>query len=218
MTNRASPDQSRSMSEATLATMRTYDDEASSYTALTSEFHRFPGLDGELWALHEEAPAGLVLDAGCGPGRDARYLAAHGRDVVALDVSARLLVKVGEAALRDSGRVHAVRADLTALPFADSSFSGVWMCGSLLHVPASCHLSVLRDLHRVLIPGGVAAVSMKAGTRDGFTTGGSVAGRRWLAEVEPRDFADRMRLAGLDRVRTVDSGRGAWYVATGVRP
>jgi SAM-dependent methyltransferase len=50
-----------------------------------------------------------VLDAGCGPGAYADWLAGHGAEVVGLDVSPRMLDR---ARLRLRGRAAFVRADL----------------------------------------------------------------------------------------------------------
>ncbi|MBB1242521.1 class I SAM-dependent methyltransferase [Streptomyces durbertensis] len=57
---------------------------------------------------------GTALDLGCGHGGDALWLAAHGWDVTAVDVSRTALDRVAEGA-RDRGvadRVHPARHDL----------------------------------------------------------------------------------------------------------
>jgi len=55
---------------------------------------------------------GTALDAGCGTGAEAAWLASHGWQVTAADISAEALARA--AALETSGRVRWVEADLTA--------------------------------------------------------------------------------------------------------
>lgn len=65
-----------------------------------------PYLAGELADL---AP-GTALDAGCGRGAEARWLAAHGWQVTAVDISSEVLARA--AATDPSGRIRWVEADL----------------------------------------------------------------------------------------------------------
>jgi 2-polyprenyl-3-methyl-5-hydroxy-6-metoxy-1,4-benzoquinol methylase len=53
---------------------------------------------------------GTALDAGCGEGSEARWLAEHGWDVTAADISAEVLARAG----RIPSRVDWVQADLTS--------------------------------------------------------------------------------------------------------
>ncbi|GAB1642807.1 class I SAM-dependent methyltransferase [Krasilnikovia sp. MM14-A1259] len=57
---------------------------------------------------------GTALDAGCGAGAEAIWLAAHGWDVVAADISVEALARAAERATGSDVRVHWVEADLTA--------------------------------------------------------------------------------------------------------
>ena len=59
-------------------------------------------------------PGDRVLDVGCGPGRHALALAAHGADVVGVDISQKF-VDLGNAAEVDGARFF--RADARALDF-----------------------------------------------------------------------------------------------------
>lgn len=65
-----------------------------------------PYLAGELGDL---AP-GTALDAGCGRGAEARWLAAHGWRVTAVDISSEVLARA--AATDPSGRIHWLGTDL----------------------------------------------------------------------------------------------------------
>lgn len=93
-------------------------------------------------------PAGDALDAACGTGRHAEYLAARGHRVVGVDSSPDMLERAGK-------RVPDARfeqGDLHRLPLADASVDLV-VCGlALTHVPDLA--PVLAEFARVLRPGG----------------------------------------------------------------
>jgi SAM-dependent methyltransferase len=92
-------------------------------------------------------PGRLTLEVGCGEGRVARDLAAHGHTVVALDASPTL---AATAAAADPAGSYLV-ADAAALPFGDSSFDLVVAYNSLMDVddmPAA-----VAEAARVLQPG-----------------------------------------------------------------
>ena len=67
----------------------------------------------EIVSLAERLPAAAsVLDAGCGEGRNARFLAARGFRVDAFDVSAAGIDKLTRMAARDGVPVNAWPEDL----------------------------------------------------------------------------------------------------------
>jgi len=84
-------------------------------------------------ALADRLPAGEpeVLDAGCGNGRNAVWLAEHGAAVHAVDVSTDALAG-GDPQWRETKRVRFERADLRSLELADDSYDAVLIC-SMLH-------------------------------------------------------------------------------------
>jgi ubiquinone/menaquinone biosynthesis C-methylase UbiE len=98
---------------------------------------------------------GDVLDAPCGFGRHSLPLAAAGHRVTGVDRSPTLL---GEAARRAGDAEVAptyVEADYRALPLPDASFDcAVNLFTSLGYLRDDEDTDVLREIHRVLRPGG----------------------------------------------------------------
>lgn len=107
-------------------------------------------------------PGERVLDVACGTGlvtlRAAEAVGAGGA-VVGTDLSGEM-VAAAEAAVARQGlaQVRIERADAEELPFADGSFD-VALCGlGLMYVPDP--VQALREMRRVLRPGGRAAVAV----------------------------------------------------------
>jgi SAM-dependent methyltransferase len=98
-------------------------------------------------------PVGTALDAACGTGRHAAYLAELGHRVIGVDSNAEMLAV---AADKLSG-VALCRGGLEALPLADQAVDLV-VCGlALCHVPDLA--VVFGEFARVLRPGGHLVVS-----------------------------------------------------------
>ncbi|GHF31213.1 MULTISPECIES: class I SAM-dependent methyltransferase [Streptomyces] len=122
----------------------------------------FLGDDRFVWGPEglDEAEAGLlgpaaglaglrVLEIGAGAAQCSRWLAAQGAHPVALDLSHRQL----QHALRIGADFPLVEADAGALPFADGSFD--LACSAYGAIPfVADPVLVMREVHRVLRPGG----------------------------------------------------------------
>ena len=94
-----------------------------------------------------------VLEVGCGAASCARWLVTQGARPVALDVSAGMLRQAAAASLRSGIDVPLVLADAGALPFPDSAFD--LACSAFGAVPfVADSAAVMREVHRVLRPGG----------------------------------------------------------------
>ena len=140
-----------------------YDTVAAAYAA------HFPGTQPETaleLAMVEELGRraatlddGRILDAGCGTGRMSRYLAARGCRVEGCDLSPAMVEEARAAAPGIAVQV----GSLTALPYADASFSGVLAWYSSIHTARDAQPAIWAEVARVLRPGGVVLVGFQAG-------------------------------------------------------
>ncbi|WP_127933180.1 class I SAM-dependent methyltransferase [Nonomuraea polychroma] len=98
-------------------------------------------------------PAGVALDAACGTGRLAAYLAGRGHRVLGVDSSPDMLARARERV--PQGEFHL--GDLNRLPLPDDAVDLVVCSLALTHVPALD--PVLAEFARVLRPGGQVVIS-----------------------------------------------------------
>jgi SAM-dependent methyltransferase len=111
-------------------------------------------------------PGHVLLDMGAGAGRHAFESYRRGARVVALDYDHEELTGVAAlfAAMAAAGEVGAdahagcVQGDGTSLPFPDGSFDRIVCSEVLEHIPDDAR--ALRELFRVLKPGGVLAATV----------------------------------------------------------
>jgi ubiquinone/menaquinone biosynthesis C-methylase UbiE/uncharacterized membrane protein YphA (DoxX/SURF4 family) len=118
----------------------------------------FPTLAGDL--LHELTAARRILDAGCGPGQFTIRAAEELQqpEFFGIDL-APTMIELARAHARESpaaARLHFEIADVARLPFPDRHFDAVMSSGSIKHWPDP--VAGLRELHRVLVPGGRAFI------------------------------------------------------------
>lgn len=135
---------------------RHYDQRAGAY--LASSVHA-GGADLDLIAGRiGERPAATVLDMGCGGGHVSFRLAPAVGQMVACDLSQAMLDTVAaEAVRRGFANVATMQSAAEALPFASDHFDAVVSRYSAHHWRDLAE--GIRELHRVLKPGGVAIFS-----------------------------------------------------------
>jgi SAM-dependent methyltransferase len=128
----------------------------------------------------------IILDIGCGSGRDVNAFNSLGFKSFGFDLSFSLL-RLGKRYFGDA----LVQGSLAHLPFACDSFDGVWAIGSYLHVPRHSIMLGLLEARRVLKPKARIMTSMKKG--EGYVR--DTSGR--LNELYmPQEWASRLENVG----------------------
>ena len=157
-----------------------------------SEWRSAPMLEA---AVDRQPPGQRRLDAGCGAGRNVPCLLRGAADLVVVDLS---IASVSKVAARFPSVVHAARASVLRLPFADASFDLVTCDGVAHHTPDPA--GALREVARVTRPGGwIYAAVYRAGTPYSYLyryLGGPLRAARRLEERGAPRAVDRLAFAG----------------------
>jgi SAM-dependent methyltransferase len=120
-----------------------------------------------------------VLDAACGPGLYAAELIRRGAEVVGFDQSPRMVEIARERASQGDFRVHDLADPLSWLP--DDSVDLVLFALAIEYVDD--RVAALRELRRVLRPGGALVFSRLHPTGDWLRHGGSYFDVRIIHET-----------------------------------
>ena len=111
---------------------------------------------GEFFA-HVLGDCRKVLDVGCGEGWPSLYLARSTSEVVGLDCSpAHVALARNSARLMGLANAQFRVGEIEELPFADASFDGVCFGGNVFTYGSDV-CTMVREIHRVLRPGGTFA-------------------------------------------------------------
>ena len=152
--------------EIAAITIAEYDRIAAAYHRGTADHDVSQNIEALLEAIEGEAPH-VILDLGCGPGRDLRHFTALGHEAVGLDGSGRLA-----AIARAETDCEVLHQDFLALDLPLARFDGIFANASLFHVPSSRLAGVLGDLAAALKPDGVLFCSNPRGHNEEGWAGG----------------------------------------------
>ncbi len=110
-------------------------------------------------------PSDIVLDAGCGSGRNISLLSERVKEIVAFDFSEEMLhrarARIDEEKL---GNVKLVLGSVTELPFPDATFDKVVCTSVLQYLEDDDCRNAFREMFRVCRHQGVVVVHIKNGT------------------------------------------------------
>ena len=114
------------------------------------------------WFLSQIPPGSLILDFGCGTGRDSRYFLQKGYRVEACDGS--------EVMVRIAAQVTGI--SVKRMLFSDLNeterYDGIFACASILHVSSSELPVILNKMKKATKVEGIIYVSFKYGTFEGI--------------------------------------------------
>lgn len=120
---------------------------------------------------------GTICEIGCGPGQIARYLKDRGADVRGIDLSPEMV----NCARRLNPDIPFERGDMLALDTPDDSLAGIVAFYSIIHIRRGEVTRALREMRRVLKPGGKLLMSFHQGD-------GEIHRDEWYGEKVSLDF------------------------------
>lgn len=98
-----------------------------------------------------------ILDLGAGTGQHSLHMKEMGLDVTCIDLSSKMI----EICLQKG--LKAYEMDFYNLTFEDNSFDSLWAMNTLLHVPNKELIEVLKEIRRVMKPGGTFYMGVYGG-------------------------------------------------------
>jgi SAM-dependent methyltransferase len=132
------------------------------------------------------APGERLVDVGCADGHLAELLERAGLSVVGVEPEAYLRERFAQRIRAAGGAATVVDGSVEALPFDTGSVAAATITEVLEHVPDPA--GALRELHRIVRPGGVVCLSVPTS----FT-------ERFYWRVHPRYEANSTHLRIFDR-------------------
>ncbi len=115
--------------------------------------------------LAELQPGALILDFGCGSGRDSRYFLQKGYKVEACDGSEEMV----KTATKNAG--IPVKQMLFSELDEQERYDGIFACASILHVPSEELPDIIGKMKKAVKKGGILYISFKYGTFEGVRNG-----------------------------------------------
>ncbi|MEU1629160.1 class I SAM-dependent methyltransferase [Streptomyces sp. NPDC020096] len=133
----------------------------------------------------------LILDAGCGPGRDLARFTAHGHSARGVDLNPVFVTMANAHAPTSQCDLRQVGSQ-----FPPGTFDGIWACASLVHLRESETVDVLAQFAGLLRPGGKLYACLKSVGRTDWLD--EPDGRRWYTVWDAETFADAVADAGFE--------------------
>lgn len=131
--------------------------------------------------LSHLSESAIILDFGCGSGRDTKAFLDQSYSVEAIDGSVELC-KLAAAHTGIQVR-HMLFQELSAV----NKYDGIWACSSILHLPKAELSEVMRKMSAALKPNGIIYTSFKYGTFSGERNG------RYFTDMTEETFAEFIR-------------------------
>ena len=140
-------------------------------------------------------PGSLILDFGCGSGRDSRYFLQKGYRVEACDGSEEMV----KAAARNAG--IPVKKMLFSELDEENRYDGIFACASILHVPSTELPDIITRMKKAVKTGGILYISFKYGTFEGIRNG------RYFTDLTEESLQTILdEVGGLEIIRTGITG------------
>ncbi len=109
--------------------------------------------------VREVGDLGPICDMGCGPGQIARYLHRQGIPTLGVDLSHQMVTE----AQRLNPEIHFHQGNMLSLLDNDHAWGGIAAFYCIIHIPREKIVAALREMKRVLKPGGVLLLTFHIG-------------------------------------------------------
>jgi len=101
-----------------------------------------------------------LLDLGCGLGRHSIYMASHGFDVTAVDLSEYGINNLNEWAKKEKLNIKSCVSNMLSLPFENNSFDCMIAYNVIYHTDTNGFIETLKEIKRVLKPQGELYITL----------------------------------------------------------
>lgn len=151
-----------------------------------------------------------ILEVGCGHGFGVRAIKRYfsPKKIVATDVDPRMIASARKNI--DDSEVVFEEADATKLHYKDNSFDAIFVYGVIHHIPGPLWKNCLKELYRVISPGG--KVFIYDNSIESFRTFWGRINK--IISVHPYDsmyrkteFFDYLKRVGFTILKDIDLGR-----------
>lgn len=130
-------------------------------------------------------PGAMILDLGCGSGRDSLAFKKQGYKVTAVDGSPEFVV-YAEKLIEQ----NVICATFDNLELPKGKYDLIWACASLLHAPYKKLPATIKKVSDFLKPDGIFYMSFKYGSFEGERNG------RYYTDLNEERIGDALRIAG----------------------
>jgi SAM-dependent methyltransferase len=155
------------LEKAIAVTLDHYNQHAEAFWQGTCDHDVSQNVESFLRAMGGGSHPFLILDFGCGPGRDLKTFADRGHHATGLEGAEHFA-----AMARAHSGCEVWHQDFLRLSLPDSHFDGVFANASLFHVPSQELPRVLQHLNRTLKPDGILFSSNPRGqNQEGWSAG-----------------------------------------------
>lgn len=146
-----------------LNTQTSYDQVAQEYADRIYDELKHKAFDRKMldWLIEKVGQQGIICDFGCGPGQVARYLHEHGARACGIDLSPQM---IEQARKLNPGLDFEIGDMLRPTNVPDNAYAGIAAFYSIIHIPRLKAVDALREIARVLRPGGVLLVAFHIGS------------------------------------------------------
>jgi ubiquinone/menaquinone biosynthesis C-methylase UbiE len=146
----------------------------------------------------------LILDVGCGSGRDSRAFAEQGFRSIGVDLSWEMLRRARRFVATAADSCALVLGNVLQLPFGSRTFQGIWAMASLVHLPRQSLRTAFMELLRVSVEDGTIYVSLQEG-RGSELVPGAHGTRRYFEKYTEAEVRSTVESASATIVRYWES-------------